>query len=516
VPVEPAPVPAAPPQRPRGMVWASVAALLVLAVVSLYYGWRGLRPQQRPATDGHRVILAVLPFANLTGDANQDYFIDGLTAEMIIQAGRLDPAHLGVISRASVMQYKKSQEQLERIAGEMGVEYVLEGTVRRDGSHVRVTAELIQVNDRTSLWAREYDRELSGELTLQREVAQAIAGEIQATLSDRDQSEKPRNAAISPPSEAHELYLKGRYFWNKRDPAGFQHAVAYFEQAIARDPNYAPAYAGLADSYLLLTTYNLVSSKEYVPKAREAAGRALEIDPNLAEAHTSLGLLKETYDWDWQGAEKEFRRAIALDPNYATAHHWYAELLGFEGRFDEALAENDRAMQLDPLSLIIATDRGANLYFAGQYDRAIEQLRTVFDMQPAFPRARYLLIMCYVQKGNFSVALAEIEKARSIGSDDATIALQGYIYGRMGRLKDARAAMQRYKASGPGGGPYEVSTWAWLYGGVGDRDQAMVWLEKGYADHLTSLASLKSDHVWDPMRSDPRFQDMLRRVGLPQ
>jgi TolB-like protein/DNA-binding winged helix-turn-helix (wHTH) protein/Tfp pilus assembly protein PilF len=514
VPFEAAPAPLNPPRRPRGIVWASVGALLVLAVVALYVGWRGLHPQ--PAAAGHRVILAVLPFANLTGDANQDYFIDGLTAEMIIQAGRLDPSHLGVISRASVMQYKKSQEQLERIAGEMGVDYVLEGTVRRDGSHVRVTAELIQVNDRTSLWAREYDRELNSTLALQREVAQAIAGEIQATLSGRNPNEAGRNVAVAPQSDAHELYLKGRYFWNKRTPDGFEHAADYFQQAIAKDPNYARAYSGLADTYLLMVSFNLKPPREFIPKARAAALRALEIDPNLAEAHTSMALLKENADWDWQAADKEYRQAIALDPNYATAHQWYAEYLTYQGRFDEALAESNRARQLDPLSLIIATDHGAVLLAAGQYDRAMEQLRTVLEMEPDFPRAQYLMIECYVEKGMFKEALAALERGRPVQPEWDTIMLRAYVSGRMGNRQEAIRGLRKLQAM------RQLEDWnssaimVGIYAAVHDTDDAMASLEKAFAARSNNLVALRAERIYGPLRSDPRFQDLMRRVGLPQ
>ncbi len=503
-----------PPHR-HALRW-SFTAIAVVALIGTFFSWRAWRPPAPVATG--RVVVAVLPFENLTGDATQDYFIDGLTAEAIIQLGRLDPQRLGVISRSSVMQYKKGQEQLERIAGELDVHYVLEGTVRRNATHVRVTAELLQTENRTPLWAHEYDRELTSALDLQGEIAQEIADAIQLTLRGRNARDAapPNNAS----EKAYDLYLKGRYFWNKRDPAGFQHAVDYFQQAIATDPNYARAYTGLADCYLLMMSYNLVSSTEYTPKARAAVLRALELDPNLAEAHTSLALLAESADWDWQTAGKEYRRAIALDPNYPTAHHWYAEYLAFEGRFDEALAESDRARQLDPLSLIIQTDRGAILYFAGQYNRAIDQVQTVLEMQPDFARAEYLLITCYVENGMYSRALTATRNSpaalRDVGVKQnlGFTWLTAYVYGRMGRKKEARRGLRMLLAA------HALTPWnsmpilAPIYAAMNDKDDAIAWLEKGYAQHANSLGSLKVDHAFDPLRSDPRFQDLLRRIGL--
>src|SRR5260370_9030518 len=334
-------------------------------------------------------MMAVLPFENLTGDVGQDYFSDGLTEEMIAQLGRLDPQRLGVIARTSVMHFKHSQEQLDQIGRELGVQYVLEGSVRRDADKVRISAQLIQVKDQTHLWAEQYDRGLTSLLALQGEIAQEIADEIHLTLGgDHKRIAADPKPAASPSSyEAYDLYLKGRYFWNKRTVQGFQQAIEYFQQAITKDPNYARAFAGFADSYALVSSYRFPPQQQLMPSARTAALRALQIDDSLAEAHTSLALITENYDWDWQTAEKEYRRAIQLDPNYATAHHWYAEYLSFQGRFDESFRESEPARQLGPLSLIIAADNGAILYFYRQYDRAIEQFRAVLEMEPNFPRS---------------------------------------------------------------------------------------------------------------------------------
>ncbi len=287
-------------------------------------------------------MLAVLPFQNLTGDAAQEYVSDGLTEEMLTQLGNLNPQRMGVIARTSVMHYKDAHTPLDQIGRELNVQYVLEGSVRRESERVRITAQLIQVKDQTHVWARQYDRELKDLLPLEGEVAHAIAQEIQLTFDGRKEAE--HQSAVSQQSfEGYDLYLKGLYFFNKRTPADLQEAIQYFQQATAKDPSYAPAYAGLAKGYAILSAYSGQPGSEFMPKARAAAMKALEIDASSSEAHTALALIIQNHDWDWQTSEKEFRRAIELNPNDATAHHWYAEHLMWRGRFDEALEQSGRA-----------------------------------------------------------------------------------------------------------------------------------------------------------------------------
>jgi TolB-like protein len=296
------------------------------------------------------LMLAVLPFENLTGDASQDYFSDGMTEEMITELGGLNPEHLGVIARTSVMFYKHNPKPLEQVGRELGVQYVLEGSVRRSADQVRVTGQLIRVQDQTHLWARQYDRELKDLLKLQSEIAGEISQEIQTALGNHSAITPLSRPLLSPQElEAHDLYLKGQYFWNKRTADGFERAITYFQQAIVKDPSYARAYAGLADSYALIGGYTGIEQPEFAANAKTAALRALQLDPGLPEAHTAFALVAQNYNLDWQTAEKEYQRAIALNPNYSTAHHWYAEHLAWRGRFDEALAESERARQLDPL-----------------------------------------------------------------------------------------------------------------------------------------------------------------------
>ncbi len=459
-------------------------------------------------------MLAVLPFENLAGDAEQDYFSDGLTEEMISQLGGLDPQRLGVIARTSVMHYRKSQKPLEQIGRELGVQYVLEGSVRREAEKVRVSAQLIQVKDQSRVWSQQYDREVTGMLALQGQIAREIADQIELTIGDRRRSASTNGAPLSRETfEAYDLYLKGRYFWNKRTPQGFERAVQCFQQAVEKDVKYARGYAGLADSYALMSNYNIGPENEYMPKARAAALKALQLDDQLAEAHTSLALISENYDWDWQQAEKEFKRAIELDPNYATAHHWYAEHLAYRGRFEEAFSEIDRARKLDPLSLIIAADDGAILYFSRQYDRAIERLRTTQDMDPDFPRAR-MIIYAYAESGRLADALAEIEKWRKNDPTPYTWAVEAFTYGHSGKPKEAQEALARLEESAPKAQLDPTAMYVIAFAGMNEKDRAFNWLNKAVQVHSSVLMTLKVEPIYDPLRSDPRFKEILQRVGL--
>lgn len=489
-------------------------ALVVLVALGAYL--QRVRSQSRSQTPGRRLMLAVLPFENLTGDANQEYFSDGLTEEMISQLGRLDPQRMGVIGRTSVMHYKHRSEALDQIGRELGVQYVLEGSVRREADRVRITAQLIQVKDQSHLWAQEYDRQLKDLLILQGEIARNISDEIQAALGDhKTLAPPPQTPLASQTYEVYELYLKGQYFLNKRTVDGFERAIDCFQQAIAKDPKYARAYAGLADSYTLLGGYSVAPQTEFIKKARFAALRALELDERLPEAHTALALIVQNYDWDWPRAGKEYRLAIELNPNYATAHHWYAEHLAFLGHFDEALRESERARQLDPMSVIIAADNGVILFYSRQYDRAIAQFHAVQEMDPNLARTT-MIRQAYAQKGMFAEVLAEDEKWRSRYGDAFWIWSDlAYVYGRTGRqaqAMDALAKVEEWHRRHPMDAAMLVAP----YIGMGDKENALIWLEKAYAQHSNAMATLKVDPLYDPLRSDPRFQDLLRRVRLAQ
>lgn len=512
----------APGQQPwmarfgRTRHWPVVAGILgLLILVAGGYGlWSRIRGRQ--VRNGGRLMLAVLPFDNLTGDAEQDYFSDGLTEEMISQLGRLDPQRLGVIARTSVMQYRKAQKPLEQIGRELGVQYVLEGSVRRDAGNVRISAQLIQMKDQSHVWSQQYDREVTGVLAVQGQIAREIADQIELTIGDQRRIDSANGPPLSREAyEAYDLYLKGRYFWNKRTGQGFERAVQYFQQAIDKDATYARGYAGLADSYALLSNYNLVPENEYMPRARAAALKAVQLDERLAEAHASLALISENYDWDWPQAEKEFKRAIELDPNYATAHQWYAESLAYQGRFDEARSEIERARKLDPLSLIIAADDGAILYFSRQYDRAIERLRATLEMDPTFPRAR-VIIYAYTEKGQLAEALAEIENWRKTEDTPYTLAVEAYVYGKSGKPKEAREAIAKLDERIRKEKIDPTVMYAVAFAGTNQKDQAFRWLNKAIAAHSSVLMTLKVDPIYDSLRIDPRFKKILQRVGLGQ
>jgi TolB-like protein/DNA-binding winged helix-turn-helix (wHTH) protein/Flp pilus assembly protein TadD len=499
-------------QRPAAVrrlaVVFGVSSVLIAAALGAYFEWSHSRVSAQPAAA--KLMLAVLPFENLTGDAGQDYFSDGLTEEMIAQLGRLEPGRLSVIARTSVMHYKHGQEQLDKIGRELGVQYVLEGSVRRDAEKVRISAQLIQMKDQTHLWARQYDRELRHVLALQGEIAQDIAGEIQTALGEPKRAVRPYRVSPSSSSyEAYDLYLKGRYFWNKRTLHGFQRAVEYFQLAIEKEPDYSRAYAGLSDSYALMSGYAGIPPGNLRPKAQAAAERAVELDEQSGEAHTSRALVAQNFDWDWKVAEKEYRRAIELDPNYATAHHWYAEYLAQMGRFDEALVESERARQLDPLSLVIAADNGVILYYSRQYDRAIEQFRAALDMDPTFPRA-HMVQAAYAQKGMYADSLAVISKWQPGPGYWSNLA---YDYGRSGRQAEAQLALRELQKLDRRQ-PVDPLTFCVAYIGMNKNNQAVTSLQKAFEEHSISLASLKVDPIYDPLRSDPRFQDLLRHIGL--
>jgi TolB-like protein/DNA-binding winged helix-turn-helix (wHTH) protein/Flp pilus assembly protein TadD len=500
-----------------------VGALLAMAlIVGIGLGVRWVRAREAAkreamkleATKNTKVMLAVLPFQNLTGDAGQEYFSDGLTEEMIAQLGLMDPEHFGVIARTSVMHYKNTQENAEQIGRALGVQYVLEGSVRREAERVRITAQLIRAGDQTRLWTKEFDREVQRLLAVQSDIALETAHEIQQTLGAKKPGAPVVATAMSREGyEAYDEYLKGLYLLNKRTVPAFEQAIACFQGAIKKNPRYAPAYAGLANTYTLLTGYSMSPSSSYMPLARAAALRAVELNDKLPEAHTALALVVQNYDWDWHTAEKEFKRAIELNPNYATAHHWYAEHLGFRGRFEEAFKESDEAKRLDPLSLIIAADRGALLYFARDYDRAIEQLQVVLEMDPAFSHG-HMIQNAYAAKGMYKEAITDIENGkRGAGGGPWYWSAKARVYGQWGHQAQANQALEALEEMNKRH-PVDPAPIAWAHMGMGHREEALRWLEKAYELHSNAITMLKVEPIYDPVRDDARFQALLRRVGL--
>jgi TolB-like protein/Flp pilus assembly protein TadD len=458
-----------------------------------------------------RIMLAVLPFENLSGDPDQEFFSDGLTEEMISQLGQLEPQRLGVIARTSALQYKGTKKGIREISGELGVNYVLEGTVRRAGPKVRVSAQLVQVSDQTDLLAESYERDLGDVLALQNDVARAIAERVQIKLTAQPQMLAGTHP-VSP--DVHELYLKGRYFWNKRTEDGLKKAADYFQQAIQKDPNYAQAYAGLADCYGILSVHGTLPSWETYPKAEAAAMRALEIDDRLAEAHASLGWARFHYDWDPSAAEREYKKAIELNPNYETAHHWYALYLAEIGRQEEAYAEIERARQLDPLSLIINANMGWLFYFARSYDQAAQQLRETLKMDPNFAQAHYYLGRTYEQKGMFAEAIAELQQAVSLsGGKPVMLAGLAHAYAASGNRRNAEEILKQLQklSNQVYVSPCNVAP---VYVALGQKEQAFEWLKRAYQDRDTYMVWLNVVPEWDGSRSESRFQDLLHGIGL--
>src|SRR5579862_4000391 len=497
------------PRPAKAWKWAGIATSIAVLLIagSAAWLWRSRHSRVQPTS---KIMLAVLPFDNFTGDPGQDYFSDGLTEEMISQLGNLDSAHIGVIARTSVMRYKHAQPSVPQVGSDLGVQYVIEGSVRRDSERVRITAQLIQVKDQSHLWAREYDRDLGHLLELQEEIAREVANEIEFSLSGRRPIETTSEGARLPPGaksyEAYDLYLRGRYFWNKRTGEGFRQAADYFQKAIDKDPNYGRAYAGLADTFSLMSTWYVGPQNELMPKARTAALRALELDEHLAEAHASLALIKENYDYDWEGSENEFRRAIQLNPQYATAHQWYAEFLSWQGRFREAFAESEQARQLDPLSLIIATDHASILYYTRQYESALKEYRSVLELDPNFDHARDGMNPCYLQLGRYEEAIDDINRRAELRDGPWLWAWKAAIYGASGHAEEARAALARLEQL-YGSGPDVTAKLLVAYSRIGQKERWFELLEKAYSEHSNAVVQIKVDPMYDPIRNDPRFQD---------
>ncbi len=490
------------PHRPTGRVIVTLTLVLTLSILAAWL----IRSRGRPPT-GIR-SLAVLPLDNLSGDASQDYFADGMTDELITDLAQISA--LRVISRTSVMAYKGARRPLPEIARELNVDAVVEGTVLRSGEQVRITAQLIQAPADKHLWADSYEGDLHDMLALQKKVAGAIAKQIRIELTPKEEAVLKNAKAVNP--EAYEAYLKGRYFWNKRTVDGLKRAVDYFDQAIKKDPNYAQAYTGLADSYALLGDweYAVLAPSEAYPKAKAAAIKALELDNLLGEAHTSLAFSLDVFDWDWDSAEGEFRRAIELNPGYATAHHWYAWHLSEMGRNSEAIAEMRKAENLDPLSLIISADMAEILLVAHLNDEAIEQSRRTVDMDPNFAIAHYELGQAFVQKHSYNDAIAEFHRAIELsgGSIPCTSNL-AYAYALSNKRNEAVKILNDLKTRST----RNASEIALMYVGLGEKDQAMRWLEKAYAEHFNPSILLRP--AFDPLRSDPHFQNLMHRIGLP-
>ena len=504
---------AAPTRGSRRRAWIYVVIVAAAISVSLFSLGRYTSSKQSEGPASPEKSIAVLPFDNLSRDQENAYFAEGIQDEILSRLAKI--ADLKVISRTSTQKYKSTPDNLREIAKQLGVSNILEGSVQKVADQVRVSVQLINATSDAHLWAEIYDRKLTDIFAVESDIAKTIAETLRAKLTGSE--EQMMSMKPTENTQAYELYLKGRFFWNKRTGADLRKAIEYFNQAIAKDPNYALAYAGLADSYLLLSAFGAASPSDSLPQAKVAAKRALEIDDTSAEAHTSLGQILLFYDFDFAGSTREFKRAITLNPNYATAHHWYGSgPPTCLGEFDRGIAELKRAQQLDPLSLIINADLGGAFVAARRYDEAITQLRKTIEMDPRFYFAHWNLGEALELKGQLPEAIAEYKKAAELDEDPFVLALVGQADAKLGQRDEAikilsqleRLATKRYVAN---------YSFALMHMALGEKAKAIDWLERAYRDRSgPEIVGIKVDPMLDPLHGDPRFEALVQKVLAPK
>jgi serine/threonine-protein kinase len=503
-------------RNPTLSVATAVAVCSALAAAFLFFSQKGQPTEPStspglPVTTGQKTI-AVLPFKILNPDAPKEYLGIGLADTLITQIGRVP--EILVRPATAVQKYAESQRQDPLAAGrELRVEAVLDGTLQRETGKLRVTARLLRVSDGALLWSGKFNEQFPKVFEIQDSISQAVARALIPNLSSEDRQLLTKRHTDNP--EAYRAYLKGRYFWNKRTPAALQESLAFFRQALDLDPTYASAYAGIADAYTLLVWQEQLPRNEFIARAKAAAIQALEIDETLAGPHATLGYLKFWYDWDFAGAESEFQRAIHLNPDYATAHHWYGESLGLIGRFEDGFKELQLAQQIDPLSAIISTDIGKLFFLARKPDQAVEQLHKTLELDPDNPLAHSFLALAYNQKGLHEKAIAELEKiVNRAGSRTIFKAVLGFVYSQSGRKEDAVIILNELegsKLSKQVGSPFEI---ALVYTGLGEKDQALKSLEEAKIAHDPFLPYIKEDPNFDTLRGELRFKELLRSSGF--
>ncbi|NOR53341.1 MAG: tetratricopeptide repeat protein, partial [Candidatus Aminicenantes bacterium] len=480
-----------------------IPALVVIAIViAVVVIWLLRSQKQSVSLSPDKPSIAVLPFIDLSPQKDQTYFCDGIADELINRISRIES--IRVLARTSSFSFKGKDLDIRDIGKKLNVETVLEGSVRKAGDKLRITVQLVKVDDGYPLWSEKYDRDMEDIFILQDEISLAIVDNLKVKLLGKDRAKFIKHYTQN--LEAYNLYLKGRFFWNKRTEESMEKSVEYFKEAIEEDPEYALAYAGLADSYITLGAWLFLTPKEAYPEAKKAAIKALEIDDLLAEAHNALAYIKFAYDWEWLNAEKRFKRAIALNPNYATAHQFYSEYLIAMERPDEALIEIRRAQKLDPLSLIINAIAGWPFVSTGKYDKAIEQYQKTLEMNPNFRPAHIYLGRAYQNKGMYEKALAEFKIANNLPAI-------GVVYANMGKTAEAyqvlNELMERSKRMYVP--RYELAK---IHFALGDNDQGFAWLERAYKEHESGLHGIKKDTLSDSVRSDPRFKALLKKMGL--
>lgn len=500
---------AAQQRRSRWIIWAVVACILAAGALALLFGKHSSGPS--------RIMLVVLPLQNFSGDPQQEYLADGITEEIITELGSLDPHHLGVIARTSAMQYKHGTKDMAHVSHELGVGYVLEGSVRRSGNDIRVTAQLIRSSDQTHLWAQSYNGDLSDVLKLESNIGLEVAGQIRLVLSEETHERLKVIGRVNP--EAHDAYLRGLQGWNQRSREGFQEAIADFTRATELDPNYASAYSALARVYLVAPIFAGIPPSAAAPKAIAAAQRALSLDETIADAHTALGFVDGHYQLDWPSAEREFRRGIELEPNNPDTHFFYSNsyLSPFD-HHDEAIAEMKKAIELDPLSTRTQSFEGRTFVWARRYDDALSQFEKVNQLDPNFALNHERLAQLYALLGKYPEAIAEETKARMLAGENlenvlakmdglrrATTGAQGYWKGEL-QLSQAQPNPPEFYARAYGR--------AIIYSHLGDKDQAFSNLEIAFEQHDTQITELGVEPQFDPLRSDPRFRDLEKRMGI--
>jgi TolB-like protein/DNA-binding winged helix-turn-helix (wHTH) protein/Tfp pilus assembly protein PilF len=490
--------------------WLAGVAVFVIIIVSIVVAWKiaSVRREASASAGGNIHSIAVLPLENLTGDSSQEYFADGMTDALITELAQF--SSLRVISRTSAMHYKGSRQPLPEIANELNVDAVVEGSVIRSGNRVRITAQLLEARADRHLWAKAYDGDVREIVSLQQDVADSIVSEIQPKLRPRGSASVSRKGQVNP--EAYDDYLRGLYFWNKFNEPGERRAVEYFEESIRKDPSYAPGYAWLAHAYHGLAEH--ARPKDLMPKSKEAAEKALQLDDTLAEAHAALGWVKWVYDWDWPGAEKEFQRAIQLNPGQGIVRGMYALYLDSLGRFEGAFRERQMARELDPVCLGLITNAAEHFRSMRQYDKAIEENRRALDMDPSFADAHGGLALAYMGKGIYEESIKEMEQEATFDGEPDLAETMKLAYAR-GGYKGALKSRLKYYKDRRSAGSY-ISYWdeALTHAQLGNKELALQALEKAYAER-EDLDNLYVNPSWDSIRADPRFQDLVRRVGPP-
>jgi eukaryotic-like serine/threonine-protein kinase len=486
--------------------WGLIAVGLVIAALAIGIGFylRGNRGQAIQS-------LAVLPFLNLNADPKTEYLSDGITESTINTLSQLPK--LRVMARGTVFTYKGKEVDPRKVGRDLNVDAVVTGSINQQENTLIIRADLVQVSDGAQLWGQQYNRNLSDILAVQSDISKEISEQLRLKLTGEEQKKLTKQYTTN--TEAYQLYLKGRYYWNKRTEDGLKKAVEFFDQATQKDPNYALAYSGLADCYIVLGDYNLVTSSEASTKAKAAATKALQLDDTLAEAHVSMASVHEL-EWNWKEAGNEYKRAIELNPNYATAHHWYSIYLANMGRTDEGITEIKQAQELDPLSMMINKSVGDRYADARQYDRAFEYYRKTTEMDPNFPLAHEGLGFMYIKKGKYKEALEEFQKTENyIPENPRYYVVSAEIYTKQGKKAEAEKMLaallelskKKYVTPGAIAATYSI---------LGQKDQAFEWLEKAYQQHSIRMSYLKTDDIFDNIRDDPRFKNLVRRVGLPE